>query len=334
MRAKFIFFFDYNYMMRKFVIFKNGQQHKFLSLIKSKSFFMWKEIADYLAVSKGMVCFYLHEKSKLPEESFLKLCKKANFDPSKFKVQTIEIADKGEAIVPSQFTSKLAEFIGIMLGDGHLSNIKYQIVVTCGNIDYYYITQYVPKLISSLFSKQPSIRRIKSMKGRAIQCRMYSKRVFDFLIESCGLLPGKKFTPIIPSWIFQNRAFLRSCVRGLVDTDGGLHKHHKYSAQLEFNTKTPSLFNSIKLAFEKLGFKYSSSTKGNTLSVYLFNEGVKRYFKEIGSKNPKNNIKFQCWLNKGILPTNEEIKMKCSGRDSNPDWYRGRVPVLRLLSYH
>jgi len=26
--------------------------------------------------------------------------------------------------------------------------------------------------------------------------------------------------------------------------------------------------------------------------------------------------------------------MKCSGRDSNPDWYRGRVPVLRLLSYH
>ena len=61
----------------------------------------------------------------------------------------------------------------------------------------------------------------------------------------------------------------------------------------------------------KLGYKPSNiginHLEFNTFQLYLFNRDVKKYFREIGSNNPKNNIKFEEWINKGMMPSNSEI---------------------------
>ena len=48
--------------------------------------------------------------------------------------------------------------------------------------------------------------------------------------------------------------------------------------------------------------------EADTRTIYLFSSDVKRYFSEIGSSNPKNQVKFQQWIERGIVPLNIEIE--------------------------
>ncbi|MFC1649005.1 hypothetical protein ACFL1B_06150, partial [Nanoarchaeota archaeon] len=89
-----------------------------------------------------------------------------------------------------------------------------------------------------------------------------------------------------------------------------VHRHHEKSSQLKFTNKSLSLINSLEKALIHLGFKPAIvyNKKRDIYNIYLFTEDVKKYFEEIGSNNPKNNIKFQKWLENGVMPLNSEIK--------------------------
>ena len=143
-----------------------------------------------------------------------------------------------------------------------------------------------------------------------IQCQFNSKKVCDYLINRIGLNFPKN-NCYIPNNILNKSILLKSCIRGLFDTDGGLHKHHKYSTQLQFTNKSLPLIKSLRFGLIKLGYKPSNiginHLEFNTFQLYLFNRDVKKYFREIGSNNPKNNIKFEEWINKGMMPSNSEI---------------------------
>ena len=104
---------------------------------------------------------------------------------------------------------------------------------------------------------------------------------------------------------------MKSCIKGLFDTDGGLHRHHKKSAQLKFTNNSYSLVWSLYNALVRLNYRPSITVDHkdkNTLAIYFFNKDVKKYFQEIGSSNPKNKIKFQKWIETGIVPLNIEIE--------------------------
>ncbi len=210
-----------------------------------------------------------------------------------------------EANIPN-INKNLAEFVGILLGDGHLDPYTYGIIITSGKIDNPYIKTHIPTLIKNLFNKEGKFKYLK-YNGYSIQYYFYSKKIFYFLHKICKVPYGKKINPKIPENFFNNKKFLKACIRGLVDTDGGVYRHHKKSIQLAFYNSEKSLIYSVKKAFEILGFKPRLARDKHKYIIYLFTEDVKKYFSEIGSNNLKNNLKYDFWLKEGKVPNHNII---------------------------
>lgn len=206
-----------------------------------------------------------------------------------------------------EINEDLAEFLGAYLGDGYINNQNYEISIVCGEVDKQYITKYIPILMKKLFDKEAKISYLGNTK--AIKARIYSKDNLEFLMKTFNLNAGKKIKPKIPDVIFTNKNYLKKCIRGLIDTDGGLHRHHKRSIQLKFDNKEKSLIKSLKIGLKILGFSPILSKQKNrdVLTIYLFGKQVDKYFKEIGFSNQKNKIKYSIWKKKGITPKNSEI---------------------------
>ena len=205
-------------------------------------------------------------------------------------------------------TVEFAEFLGIMLGDGCCHSNGYQITICCGTIDGTYITKHIPLLIKRLFSKKVRFRKIAR---EGFDCLFASKEIYE-LLKKVGFT-SPKITCKIPTIFFDDNNLLRSCLRGLFDTDGGLHRHHRKSAQLKFTNKSLFIIDSLELALIQLGFKPARTIdhkEKNTRALYLFSNDVKKYFEEIGSNNPKNQLKFKNWIKTGIVPLNKDIAHK------------------------
>ncbi len=202
--------------------------------------------------------------------------------------------------------SEFAEFYGIMLGDGCSQANSYAITISGCTIDGIYMTEYIPSLIKNLFSKKV---RFRKQTREGFDCIFSSIDVYYLLKENGFVSP--KINCKIPDNFFHDKNLLQSCIRGMFDTDGGLHRHHLKSAQLKFTNKSITVVNSLQKALIHLGFKPARTIdhkEKNTYALYLFTNDVKKYFQEIGSNNPKNQIKFKRWTETGIVPLNTEIE--------------------------
>lgn len=292
----------------EYVLFREGDQRRFiesaLDLFGSKNV-----ISCYLGVHRSMISRYLSEECKMSVGSVISLAGCCAIDMKRFGFSVVEFPDKGDASVPEWLSENLAEFVGIMLGDGHINLSNYQFTIACGAVDAEYITKHIPSLVSGLFSKEV---HIKDFEGIYFHCVFSSKKVCEYLVDNIGMFGGRKLAVEIPDIFFKTVALLTGCVRGLFDTDGGLHRHHKHSAQLIFTNKCVSLVDSLKKALILLGYHPSlyHNKKRKIYSLYLFNADVRRYFLKIGSSNHKNNIKFLRWIETGVVPNNSELKRK------------------------
>lgn len=188
-------------------------------------------------------------------------------------------------------SSRLAEFIGIMLGDGGVSKDQIKISLDM-NADKEYVL-VVMKLIQELFGKKPSLYNRKKFNVSTI-C-LTGVNLVNYLI-SRGLCIGSKMKANvgIPKWIKSNSNYLKSCIRGLVDTDGCLFIH-KYKYKLKereygyknicFVSAIPKLMADVKKQLQLLGY----SPKGKGVKLFLYNQQeALRYLREIGTSNPKN----------------------------------------------
>ncbi|PIP19289.1 MAG: hypothetical protein COX41_03685 [Candidatus Omnitrophica bacterium CG23_combo_of_CG06-09_8_20_14_all_41_10] len=120
---------------------------------------------------------------------------------------------------------ELAEFIGIMLGDGGMTN--YQINVTFNTkTDNEYGT-YIRSLIKRLFNISASLAATDSDNADRIVASGIN--LVEFLIAK-GLKIGNKVKNRVnvPRWVLNNRNYSIACLRGLVDTDGSFyHYNHR-----------------------------------------------------------------------------------------------------------
>lgn len=197
---------------------------------------------------------------------------------------------------------ELAEFVGILLGDGGIT--KSQISITLNMVDDREFSFYVKKLIKGLFSVIPSIscREEKSILNIVIS----RKKLVDYLCKM-GLYIGSKVRnqTRVPIWINESEDFIKACVRGLLDTDGCFFvDKHKYrdkiyhNCGLNFTNRSIPILNFFKNSLTRFGYHPTQKTK---FSVFLRRESeVIRYFEEIGSSNPKHYNKFLKYLENKI----------------------------------
>lgn len=195
-----------------------------------------------------------------------------------------------KAIQRPRKSALLAEFFGIMLGDGGMS--EYQATVTLHSIDDFEYSTFIIKTIEKLFKYTPSI--IFRKNTPVLVLCMSRIQLVQFL-HVLGLPIGNKINQNIdiPHWIKHRKDFAISCVRGLIDTDGSVFSHHYLSKarsysykKLSFTSASPLLLESVAHILKELGMK---PRFGSNKDVRLDSiKDMKRYFSMVGTHNPKH----------------------------------------------
>lgn len=148
----------------------------------------------------------------------------------------------------------LAEILGIMLGDGCLykdSRNKYQTIVTLHLQEEQY-AHYVKTIFKkffegysfTIFKKKDHLRIVNT-----------SVHVGSELIKA-GFLSGDKISNnlTVPSWVFSNKQFQMSLLRGLFDTDGCIYRKYAHYLQIQFKFANKYLITDSRRILINLGF--------------------------------------------------------------------------------
>ena len=286
---------------------QKGKQKELIERAKGK--LSWKELATSVALNQHYLSNELRkEKRFLPKRVYDLLCVKAesNYDTS---ISALAPDNWGQSkggrssnggytkkITVPENSNELAEFYGIMLGDGNLTKIRgYKIgtyqarIVGDSRNDYDHLVNYIKPLVEKLFTIE--VGGWKEKKANAFVLNMTSRKLTEFL-ESKGFKAGNKIKSqvTIPEWIKKNPEFLKACLRGLIDTDGCVHAMSKRDSNLgssSFKNYNKTLLEDARKSFIQLGFNPSKIILEKTF--YLSRqEEIKKYLKEIGFSNPKH----------------------------------------------
>lgn len=189
----------------------------------------------------------------------------------------------------------LAEFVGIILGDGGLTHG--QLVITLNCVDDLEYSNFVVNLLFKLFGFSPSRRIRRNSKVILIRASRVDLTRF---CQKVGLKLGNKIKQQvdIPDWIKNNLDFKKSCLRGLVDTDGSLIIH-KYKSKgrpyvykkIGFTSRSSPLLKSVSEILNELNIKHRF---GNNFDIRIeARNDVEKYFNLVGSHNPKHLKRFK-----------------------------------------
>ena len=156
----------------------------------------------------------------LKEESFQKLERLYGNEISHEIIEKIRLRHKND--------QELAEFIGIMLGDGHINSKLYRQQISFNGIDENKYMHYVKNKIILMYGIKPNEswerdKRNATGKEKGMLLYIDNKSLFEDLI-SHGLKPGNKTKNqvSVPNWIKSDENFTIACLRGLFDTDGSI----------------------------------------------------------------------------------------------------------------
>jgi len=188
---------------------------------------------------------------------------------------------RGELIFPD-LSEELAEFFGIMLGDGHLSQGQIWIFIN-NNTDRGY-RYYVRNLLKSLFGVEAgcSYRKKEDMKNLFLS----SVDLVEYLKER-GLYATNKVKAQVgtPSWIFTKDSYKKSFLKGFFDTDGSIYQL-RFGVQMAFCNRSLPLLQSARRILLDLGYFPS---KISAYNLYLTRKSnLYQYAAEIGFGNPKH----------------------------------------------
>lgn len=146
----------------------------------------------------------------------------------------------------------LAELIGVILGDGHVSKFpradELSIFSNSNNIGF--IKRY-SRLVETVFKQKPSIAKLA--KSNCVMIRIYQKFIQSRL--NIPYSPRAKLTIIVPDWILKNRGFIVRYLRGLYEVEGSHCVHIKTSTyKIFFSNKNLSMLENVADLVTKLGF--------------------------------------------------------------------------------
>lgn len=285
----------------------NGKQKQLLENFKNSLNFSWREMAHALGVNRSMVFFYCNDSCKMPFKHIIKLCKISGQDASQFsKLNKIMPARVSKNIrKPSLNCKKLAEFCGILLGDGCIYSKNNTICIAGHSIhDKEYFEKYIKTLIGDLFGLVPSF--YYSKKSKAIRCAIHSKKLASYLLNNGLFVKGnkKKAKARIPQYFFKDKELLKNCIRGLFDTDGSICYHPHTKAMFSFTAKNKYLLNSTISAFECLDLPIGVSKD----DIYFYGKNkLKKFMDEVGSSNKKHLTKWKTFCKTGVMIRSSEL---------------------------
>jgi hypothetical protein len=191
----------------------------------------------------------------------------------------------------------LAEWIGIVLGDGALTKDQCQISLDL-NTDSAYSVKVV-MIIRKLFGVAASSL---SYPKQGLLRIVVSGVKFVKMMNGFGLVTGNKVAHQVqvPEWIKNDTECYRGCIRGLFDTDGGsfTHTHWVKTYQyrhfgLTYTSASKPLLKDFENYLRSVDIKVSA--RREHLFIYSISQ-VKKFFKVIKPNNLKHLSRLNTYL--------------------------------------
>lgn len=199
-------------------------------------------------------------------------------------------------LIPAH-SEKLAEFFGIMLGDGCIRN-GWQVGISFNQHGDQPYALFIQQLIKQLFGLEASCVIRPSSADLVIS----SVALVDFLREH-GFPAGSKCETLteVPGWIRDVTEFRVACLRGLMDTDGCVFRHRyrvngkEYSyPKLGFAAAISCLTQFVAETFRQLALRAHIHQQGQRVFVYSWKDVI-RYFEVVGTHNPRYQQRFESY---------------------------------------
>jgi hypothetical protein len=188
-----------------------------------------------------------------------------------------------DAKVPEEYSDDLAEFFGVMLGDGHLAH--FQVTVALGTKEMSY-AKYLVKLIEKIFGPHP---KISIRKDRYKVVYFGSVDIVRWL-EKEGLVSNKVKAQVdVPRWIFGRASYSTRFLRGFFDTDGSVYRL-RYGIQISFTNASAPMLKSLQQLCVALGYRVSEISGWHFYITKI--SDVERFFKEVAPHNKKHVERF------------------------------------------
>ncbi len=203
---------------------------------------------------------------------------------------------------------KLAELIGIVMGDGFLESTPnhYRIGIVGDPIkdkDYY---EYVRSLIRDICAKE--VRSVE--RARGLRITFGHKKLFTELTHLYRLPvgEGKSKKVRIPSIIAKDWRLAKHTIRGIVDTDGSIFGADKTGApnypSIEITTSSITLAKQLRRILLAQGFKTANiwryQSKNSSIPSYKVPlngyKNVRMWLEKIGFSNPTKRRKAEILL--------------------------------------
>lgn len=213
----------------------------------------------------------------------------------------------------------LAEFYGILIGDGCISKFKHQgkihyAIRIDGNslTDIQYYNNYLKSLIKRIINREIRVKFRKV--GNCIFIMFEYKDFAIFLNSYVGFPFGKKGEVSINQEFMKNQQYLIATLRGLFDTDGCLYftknnsKNRSYPI-IELSTHSKSLLNQLYWVLSKLQFRVKISHFKDSVKLHGKDNLIK-FMQLIGTNHPDKLSKFYYWKKFGHCPRIDELNFE------------------------
>lgn len=235
-------------------------------------------------------------RTRLPEININFKSKPSIFDNSKIELSRYDKIRRLK--FPEKLTPELAEEIGMSIGDGFLSNRKYEYRLKGNKNEREYYNSFIKPLYKKLFNLDLNIREYETTYG----FELVSKGFWSFKKKVLGIPSGRKDNITIPEIIkVSDIDILTSFIRGLFDTDGSVsfikkYEFGSYYPVISISFKSKGLIIEVMEILQMLGLEPKISKRDPYWQLYLNGyERLEKYSKLIGWSNPKHWEKVIKW---------------------------------------
>jgi intein/homing endonuclease len=191
----------------------------------------------------------------------------------------------GRILEVPPLSEDLAEFCGVMLGDGHIGTGQIFITVNI-KTDQNYVP-YLQDLFERLFHFTPRVTKVIS---EAVVNLYVTSAYLVGKLRDIGIYSSNKVRDQVgvPDWIFGEPEYQRGFLRGFFDTDGSIYRLKHFNAvQMSFSNRSVRLLEGTRQLL--LGLRYHPS-RFSGHSIYLTRQtDLKKYAEEIGFGNLKHH---------------------------------------------
>ena len=183
-------------------------------------------------------------------------------------------------------SNRLAEFAGIILGKGIIT--QSQCYINLHNFKFRGYAQYLKDLMQKLFDTKVCVYKVTNV--NMVRITISGVNIVKYL-QSRGLTSGHKAHSQlrVPGWIAKNSGYIKSSIRGLMDTKGRfitqkytINENEFSYARVVFSHSSKHVVDFMNNGLTGLGF-HPRKTVNNEVWLDKQNE-VRMFYKKIGSR--------------------------------------------------